>query len=176
MFTVGDAIDICIKLVPTAQSLYLQDRRNKRDSENEKLRITEFSKLQGAIPKHSGSNEPKLKKGSDSGTLPEGWEEGESIEDLGHRFWLGYHAAVDSLPDDAEKSQVQKMLKQIEKNVRVFPCPSCRENAIDILENDPLVKPGIETKQDAQIALCNFHNHISEHLGKETVSCEQTYA
>lgn len=172
-FAPGDFIDICVRLFPTVTGLYLNDRKSKRDAEVDKFKIAEMSRLEKM--EGSGSFEPKSKKAPESGALPEGWEEGESVDELGHRFWLGYHGAIDSLPEDATKSQVQHILKKITENVKEFPCPSCRESAVEILENDPLVKSEIETKKDAQIALCEFHNHISDHLGKETVSCEQTY-
>ena len=172
MITLSEGIDLCFKLIPTVQAFAIQKYKNERDDKIDDFKRNSIEKLEektGHMSKPSGQNQPKVK-------LPEGWQEGETVEKLGHRYWTGYHAAVDSLPEDASPDQVKKMLQQIEKNARAFPCPSCRENATEILDTKSLDAGEIETKKDAQMALCNFHNAVSDHVGNKTVNCEKTYA
>lgn len=164
----GEVIELCLKFAPTVQAAVLNHKRHEKEAELDKVRLNKLEKINDL---HLGSNEPKGKVSE----MPEGWKEGESVPELGHRYWTGYHGVVDSLPENATEAQVQRVVKKIDASMRKFPCPSCRENVVGILEDDPLVKPEIKTKKDAQIALCKTHNHVSEHVGNETVNCEATY-
>lgn len=171
MITLGEGFDLCMKIFPIAQSVILTNSKKKMYEKMDQMETKSINDLDEKIIKSAGSGPkgPKL-------SLPSGWEEGETVPELGHRYWTGYHAAVDSLPENATASEVKHVLSKIEKNARAFPCPSCRENASKILDENPLVNETIQTKQDGQKALCNFHNHVSEHVGNKTVNCDRTYA
>lgn len=171
MVGISDAFDICMKFFPTIQNAYLIYKRDERDQKIDTARTKSLENLEVAAAngKTLGQNQPKVK-------LPSGFKEGESIPDLGRRYWTGYHKVIDSLPEDATEDQVKEALEKIEKNARDFPCPSCRENAIEILDKNPLVIEGIKTKKDGQISLCEFHNRVSLHVGNKTVNCAKTYA
>lgn len=106
--------------------------------------------------------------------LSEGFLPNESIEDLGRRKWEEYHSKVDSLPENASEWQVKEALGQIVDNIQVYPCETCKKNALTNLKTHPILTATTKTKQEAQQGLCNFHNAVRTMLKKEiTHNCDQ---
>jgi len=106
--------------------------------------------------------------------LSEGFLPSETIEDLGRRKWEEYHSKVDSLPDNASEWQVKEALGQIVDNIQVYPCETCKKNALINLKKHPILTGSTKTKQQAQEGLCNFHNAVRTMLNKEiTHTCDQ---
>ena len=89
--------------------------------------------------------------------------------------WNEYWQKIYDLPDDAGAGQSVKVMKEIEQDMKKYPCPECQEHAIINLKE--MKKEGdlfarVSGKEEAIIKLCTFKNLINEKNGKELFDCE----
>lgn len=165
--TVGSAL--LKEATPMISGLISNYFKDKASSKIKELDTQKFEKMKKMLDSKSKTKTSIMKVGG----LTTGFLQGESIEDLGRRKWSEYEDHLRTLPDNATTSQVQRKVREIEQNIRIYPCVECRENAIDNLEKLPLADKSVKTKSDALKRLCSFHNIIREQKGQEiSVSCE----
>lgn len=142
---------------------------NRAASKIKEIDTKKFEKMKKMLDSKSKSVSPIMKVGG----LTTGFLQGESIEDLGRRKWAEYEDHLRTLPENATTSQVQRKVREIEQNIRIYPCVECRENAIENLEKLPLVDKSVKNKSDALKRLCSFHNVVREMKGQQiTIQCE----
>lgn len=147
---------------------HFQNKSEQRRIEIENKKFQRVKKLLESKTQKSTSN-TKPSEGLTTEFL-----QGESIEQLGRRKWKEYENHIEKLSETASPSQIKRALREIEQNIRIYPCTECRENAINNLETFPIVNESVKTKLDAKKRLCGFHNIVRDMLGKPIeIKCEQ---
>lgn len=152
--------------VPLAQKMIESYAIGNADERRMKLATSRINQMEKVLS--------KVKPSTSGQKLSKGVLQNESIQMLGRRKWKEYKTFLESLPENAPASEVQTALKKIDSNIRKdYPCTDCKENSIVNLKKSPLITSKSQTKKQAQIRLCNFHNVTREFLGKPiTHNCE----
>ncbi len=161
-------LELAGQTVPLIQQFIQSSINGTAEEKKMKIMKRKVSQMQAVIKSTDSPGRTSTPR------LTTGIKENESVEALGRRKWREFENVIADLPENASPSLINETLNAINSNiVNDFPCEECRQNAIINLKKSPLITPESQTKKDAQLKLCKFHNTVREMLGKPiTHNCE----
>lgn len=92
--------------------------------------------------------------------------------EAGNHAWNNMHHRASLYPDNPttkEKERMKAFLYESMKGVADL-CSDCKKHIKEYLLKNP-IQPHLESKEKLSLYLCNFHNSVNRHTGKEEKDC-----
>lgn len=92
------------------------------------------------------------------------------IEIWGPNTWNLFHTLVENIKEESFQYKYNEIFFFIKRICYYLPCPTCREDAIQILST---IKPHhISTKEKFRHVIFTFHNHVNKKKYKKQFNIE----